>query len=122
MGNQQVDKALEILAKVQQESPSETATIAYAKALEAKGKSLDAFQLLESEVIKNGKEPKIMAELLPLYRKLNNSLSDTTNYLKGLNSRIDEMLVSKLQGEMVKKEAAQFSLVDRSGKEVSWQV
>ncbi|MFU1857522.1 redoxin domain-containing protein [Sphingobacterium sp. NGMCC 1.201703] len=119
LGNQQVDKALEILAKVHGELQSETATIAYAKALEAKGKSLDAFQLLETEVIKNGKEPKLMAELLPLYRKLNNGLSDTTSYLKGLNSRIDETLLSKLKGEMVKRDAPQFSLVDRSGKEVS---
>jgi len=119
LGNQQVDKALEILAKVQRELPSETATIAYAKALAAKGRTLDAFQLLETEVIKNGKEPELMAELLPLYSKLNNSLSDTTTYLRDLNGRIDEMLVSKLKSEMVKKEAAQFSLVDRSGKEVS---
>lgn len=119
LGNNEVDKALEILAKVQQELPSETATIAYAKALEVKGKSLDAFQLLESEVIKNGKEPEIMAELLPLYNKLNNGLADTTTYLKDLNGRIDQMLVSKLKSEMVKKEAPQFSLVDRGGKEVS---
>lgn len=119
IGNLQVDKALEILDKIRAEAPSETANISYAKALALKGRALDAFQLLETEVIKNGKEPKLMAELLPLYSKLNNGLSDTTSYLKGLNSRIDETLLSKLQGEMVKRDAPQFSLVDRSGKEVS---
>ncbi|WP_312338642.1 TlpA disulfide reductase family protein [Sphingobacterium sp.] len=119
MGNGQVDKALEILAKVHTASPSETATIAYAKALQAKGRDLDAFQLIETEVIKEGKEPKLLETLLPLYSKLNNGLSDTTTYLKELNGRIDEMLVTKLKAEMVKKEAPQFSLVDRSGNEVS---
>lgn len=118
LGNQQEDKALEILEKVRAEMPSETASI-YAKALEAKGRTLDAFQFLEAEVVKNGKEPQLMAELLPLYSKLNNSLSDTTTYLKDLNGRIDEMLVSKLKSEMVKKEAPKFSLLDLSGKEIS---
>lgn len=119
MGNKDVDKALEVLDKVRTELPSESATVAYAKALQTKGRDLDAFQLMEKEVVKEGKDPKMMEVLLPLYSKLNSGLSDTTTYLKELNGRIDEMLVTKLKAEMIKKEAPQFSLVDRSGKEVS---
>jgi thiol-disulfide isomerase/thioredoxin len=119
LGNNEEKKALDVLSFVYKNSPSDASSLAYAKALNAIGQDLNAFKLLERQVISNGKSSELMEELKPLYTKLNNNLSDTTSYLKELDLRINEELLTKLKSEMVKNEAPQFSLTDREGKDIS---
>ncbi|MGJ1192952.1 TlpA family protein disulfide reductase [Sphingobacterium sp. G1-14] len=119
MGANALDKALDVLALQQQQLPSEFTTILYAKALNIKGRHLDAFSLLENEVVQNGKTTRLMNALLPLYSQLNGNLSDTTQYIGQLDGRIKSALITKLKSEMIKNEAPQFSLMDNNGKEVS---
>ncbi|MCS4224657.1 TlpA disulfide reductase family protein [Sphingobacterium sp. BIGb0165] len=118
-GNNEGKKALDVLSFVHRDSPSEASVLAYTKVLKSEGQNLDAFKLLEGQAISNGKSSALMKEIMPLYTKLNNNLSDTTSYLQELDLRINEELLTKLKSEMVKNEAPQFSLTDREGKEVS---
>lgn len=117
--NNEMKKALDVLSFVHRDSPSEASVLAYTKVLKSEGQNLDAFKLLEGHAISNGKSSALMKEIMPLYTKLNNNLSDTTSYLQELDLRIKEQLLTKLKSEMIKNEAPQFVLTDRDGKEVS---
>ncbi|MDR2285400.1 MAG: redoxin domain-containing protein [Sphingobacterium sp.] len=94
-------------------------TITLAKAYAKQGKELDAFLSLENFVVKNGKNADIVKEMQPLYNKLNNNKANFDLYFASIEAKAKEAMVSKYKSEMIKKEAPQFTLVNRDGKTVS---
>lgn len=118
-----VEKAVKVMETFIKSSPyaasSPSNTLTLAKAYAKQGKELDAFLSLENFVVKNGKNADIVKEMQPLYNKLNNSKGDFDMYFTAIEAKAKEAMVSKYKSEMIKKEAPQFSLVNREGKTVS---
>ncbi|MBL1408156.1 TlpA disulfide reductase family protein [Sphingobacterium faecale] len=117
------EKAVNVLEEYMKSSPYAAGTpanvITLAKANAKQGKELDAFLSLENFVVKNGKNADVVKEMQPLYNKLNNNKANFDNYLTGIEAKAKEAMVSKYKSEMIKKEAPQFTLVNRDGKTVS---
>lgn len=90
-----------------------------AQAYTKQGKELDAFLLLEKQLINNGINESLIKEIEPLYNKLNQNKSDFGTYATSLEVQAKDALVAKYKGEMIKKEAPNFSLVNRDGNTVS---
>lgn len=116
-------KAVNVMEDFMKSSPYAASTpanvITLAKGYNKQGKELDAFLTLENFVVKNGKNADVMKELQPLYTKLNNNKGNFDNYASAVEVKAKEAMVSKYKSEMIKKEAPQFSLVNRDGKTVS---
>lgn len=98
--------------------PPENALI-LAQAYSKQGKDLDAFLLLEKQIIANGKNESLLGEIETLYNKLNQNKSDFATYVTSLEAQASEALISKYKGEMIKKEAPNFSLANMAGETVS---
>lgn len=117
------EKAVSILEEYMKSSPyvatNPTNVITLANAYAKQGKELDAFLSLENFVVKNGKNADVIKEMQSLYSKLNNNKGDFTSYTTAIEAKAKEAMVSKYKSEMIKKEAPQFSLVNRDGKTVS---
>lgn len=117
------EKAVSVMEDFMKSSPyaasSPTNVITLAKAFAKQGKELDAFLSLENFVVKNGKNADVVKEMQPLYNKLNNNKADFNTYFAAIEAKAKDAMVSKYKSEMIKKEAPQFSLVNRDGKTVS---
>ncbi|WP_164126305.1 TlpA disulfide reductase family protein [Sphingobacterium luzhongxinii] len=118
-----VDKAVRVMEDLIKSSPyaasSPSNVMTLAKAFAKQGKELDAFLSLENFVVKNGKNADVVKEMQPLYNKLNNNKADFNTYFAAVEAKAKDAMVSKYKSEMIKKEAPQFSLVNREGKTVS---
>lgn len=117
------EKAIGVMEDFMKSSPyaagSPANVITLAKAYAKQGKELDAFLSLENFVVKNGKNADVVKEMQPLYNKLNNNKADFNTYFAAVEAKAKDAMVSKYKSEMIKKEAPQFSLVNRDGKTVS---
>lgn len=117
------DKALPLLEDLFQQNPYAASlpanTLLVAKAYSQQGKDLDAFIALDSYLVNNGKNEDIIQAIKPLYAKLNNNKGDFENYISTAEAKAKEALIAKYKGEMIKKEAPLFSLVNREGKTVN---
>lgn len=117
------DKAVNVMEDFIKSSPyaasSPSTATTLAKAFAKQGKELDAFLTLEGFVVKNGKNADVVKKIQPLYSKLNNNKGNFENYLTSIEAKAKEAMVTKYKSEMIKKEAPQFTLVNRDGKTVS---
>jgi len=118
-----IQKSTDVIKELLESSPyagSSATTISLLSSnYEKQGKDLDAFLALEKFTIKNGKNADVIKQIEPLYHKLNNQKGDFNAYISDMDTQIKDALVSKYKGEMIKKEAPNFSLVDMQGKTVS---
>lgn len=83
------------------------------------GRELDAFNLLNNFLVTQSMNDAVLAAIKPIYQKLNNQKGNFENYLTGVKAQANEALVAKYKSEMIKKEAPNFSLVNRNGETVS---
>lgn len=117
------DKAVAVMEELMAVNPyiasAPSSVILLANAYSKQGKELDAFLVLDNFTVNNGKNADIVAEMKPLYGKLNNNKADFDVYFAGVEAKAKEARVAKYKSEMIKKQAPQFSLVDREGKTVS---
>jgi thiol-disulfide isomerase/thioredoxin len=117
------DKTVALLEELKNESAaapfSPENTLILAQAYNKQGRGLDAFLLLEKEIVNNGKNERLLQEIETLYNKLNQDKSDFAAYSSSLDSQIKEASFAKYKGEMIKKEAPDFSLVNMAGETIN---
>lgn len=102
------------------DAPGNTAVLA--KGLQKQGKDLDAFLVLHNAMVKSGRtgdKEALHQTIEPIYSKLNNSKGNFEQYTASLDNEIKEATLAKYKGEMIKKEAPNFSLVNMSGETVN---
>jgi len=123
LADEQPDNAVMVVEGLFAKAPNTTynpvLNLYLAKAIAKQGKELNAFLLLEKFMLKNGKNEGMLQEMTELYSKLNHNKADFNDYLVSFNKQAKEALIVKYKGEMIKKEAPQFALLDRDGKTVS---
>ncbi|MEI5984269.1 MULTISPECIES: TlpA disulfide reductase family protein [Sphingobacterium] len=93
--------------------------LGYADGIRKTGRDLDAFLFIDNALIQNGKNDGLIKVQKELYEKLNGANANFDNYLASVDKKGEEAMIAKYKGEMIKKEAPLFSLVDRDGKTVS---
>lgn len=108
------------LEEANTERASSESILALAEGYVSLGRELDAFLTLEGYLLKagKGKNEALIEKLSSLYKVLNQDKGDVSAYLKTLDTRIHDAFVLTYKGEMLKKEAPDFELVNRAGKTV----
>lgn len=97
-------------------------TIVLAKGLQKEGKDLDAFLVLHNAMVKSGRtadKAALYEAIEPIYSKLNNTKGNFEQYTASLDKEIKDATIAKYKGEMIKKEAPEFSLLNMAGETVN---
>lgn len=97
-------------------------TVVLAQGLQKQGKPLDAFLILHKAMVKSGRtadKTALYEAIQPIYQQLNNNNGNFEAYTASLDQEINEATLAKYKGEMIKKEAPNFSLVNMAGETVS---
>lgn len=89
------------------------------KAYTDKGEKEKALQTYEKFMAASGKDSTIVADAQKLYGDIHGPSADFNTYLAGLDKQLTANYLAKYEKEMVKKEAPNFTLMNRDGKEVS---
>lgn len=90
-----------------------------ADAYAAQDKSKEAFEAIEKVMINNGTSDKLKELSEGLFAAQNKAGLTFDNYILGLNAKYKEAMIAKYEKEMISKDAPDFTLVNRDGKEVS---
>ncbi|HMR18124.1 MAG TPA: redoxin domain-containing protein [Sphingobacterium sp.] len=118
-----IDKTITLLEELRNDRASDPFSpensLILAQAYAKQGKELDAFLLLEKNIINNGKNERLLEEIESLYNKLNQNKGDFASYTTSLEAQVNDALVTKYKGEMIKKEAPNFSLVNMVGETIN---
>lgn len=86
------------------------------------GKKLDAFLAMDNYLRMSniqGRDQKVIEMLKPLYIELNGPQANFDTYISGIRANVTQVLSSKFKKEMVKVKAADFTLTDLDGHQVS---
>src|SRR5690606_36467683 len=97
-------------------------TVVLAQGLQKQGKPLDAFLILHKAMVKSGRtadKTALYEAIQPIYQQLNSNNGNFEAYTASLHQEIKEATHAKYKGEMIKKDAHNFSLVNMAGETVS---
>lgn len=111
---------LQLLFKKSANSSTNPSTVLLlARNLAKQGQELDGFLTLQNYVTSNEQNEEITKELQQVYNRLNKDQGDYNAYIDAINAQIKEQDLLTYKSEMIKKEAPNFSLLNREGKTVS---
>lgn len=116
----EIDEGIKLLEESHKKRMSKPSVLALSEGYVERQRNLDAFQLLESYLLENGKSKneEVVESLSALYIELNNEQSNLDLYLTELDSRILKTRIIEYKAEMLTEEAPDFELVNRAGEKV----
>lgn len=84
-----------------------------------RGKHEEAFTLLETHILKNGKNTFLMKELEHVYGEIHADNTPFADYEVVLDQKLQEAVITLYREELIKKETPSFSLTDQEGNVVT---
>lgn len=106
-------------AKELTEGKDEDINQLYAKVLIANGKNDEAMKEIESHIKEGKATPEMKSMLKELYTKKNGSTDGFDSYIAQFESVAKQLMVARLEKQIIKQPAPGFTLKDLEGKKVS---